>query len=1415
MGIAVLGPLDVDGPSAGLGARDRVVLAALAMGPRRTLTAEQLADAVWGERPPPSWRKNLQGCVVRLRRALGPAAIVTTPQGYRLALGPDDVDADVFERLVARGRELLTLGEAERASYALDRALGLWRGPPVAELEDWEPGRPEVERLSELQLEAEELWLDAALRAGHHTAVLARAQAMARAQPLREQRWRLLALAEYQCGRQGEALHTLREQRRMLVRELGIEPDPESAALEQAILRQDPSLVVATAPAASERSPYLGLSPYGVADAESFFGRERDVAACLDRLRATGVLAVVGPSGVGKSSLVRAGVVAALRREGYAVEIVSPGVTGPGGAGVARRPVLVVDQCEEAFAIADPAARTAFLDQLVERAGTPGEAGVVLALRADRMGDLSTHPAFARLVERGLYLLGAMDEGDLRSVIEGPARQAGLVVEPGLVDLLLGEVEGEPAALPLLSHSLRETWARREGRSLTVAGYKASGGIRDAVARSAEEVYRGLDERQRLLLRDLFRRLVAPGPDGQSVLSRVPLAVVPPQQQEIVDTLIAARLLSSDETSVALTHEALVRAWPRLGRWLEEDLEGRSILHHLAGAAAAWDGLGRPTSELYRGTRLQRALDWVDQAHPELAPVERDFLAAGREHAEARERSILQRAREQARMIRRLRIVLTGAVLLLVAALAATGLAAQQRGVADRRAAEASGAEIGAVARAAGSAALVSDDVEESLLLAVAGVRLDDSVDTRRSLLAAIGRFPQLYSSMPLSGVGQVLALDASPRGRLVAIVDDQQRVRVYSAGSGDLLAERQVGAPRGVAAPRDTVLEFSPGGRTLAVAAIGVRGAPVRLLDARTLRRAGPRLPMPRGPGWIGTDVAFSGDGRHLAAALRRTTRSASPGFVTGSASAAMVWDLRGGRAPERVRLDDPNWQSIALSPDGSRLYTTPRLVEHDLVSGGRRLLDPRLFGSVAMGRDGRVLVAVLDGGVVVQDLQTGRASRLGTSLDVADARFAPDGRTLLLVAGNDRASETWRLGARSPRLLTTVALDRGASGAVDFAADGSSLYAASGDHALRRWDLTGRRELVQRDAAAGERPQAGFAVLAPGGGLEVYTPVAHVGAFAVHDLETGKHSRPMRWGPGYRHTIGAWHPDGRHYAVAVGNRLEVWDLRTATLVDVGRLPGRRVTEIDYDSDGSRLVVAETRGRVTTLSTRTWEPVAAPIDVGEHLSWVQSAPDGRTAVVLTGRPSTGGQWLGARPGWMLLDLDAGTVVSAGSLGMADGTWLGYSPDGRYAAVAGGSLAEFVDVTGADGKLAVIDLRAGRLVRPPVVAHQGVAFQLAYSPDGSRILTSGLDGTVALWDAREGTLLGRVTIEGRPAADVAFTPDGRSARIVEWWTGRVWTWPLDIERAVDHACRAIGRDLTRAEWRDHFGDHPYVRVCHP
>ena len=172
VGIGVLGPVRVEDHEA-LGPRDRVVLAALALRRGEAVSAEQLADALWGERPPASWAKVVQGCVVRLRKVLGARAIETAPQGYRLAVPVDEVDAQRFEHLVQRGRELLTLGEPERAAHVTAEALALWRGPALLELDGWAPARIEAARLDELRLDAQELLVDAALRAGRYRDVMA------------------------------------------------------------------------------------------------------------------------------------------------------------------------------------------------------------------------------------------------------------------------------------------------------------------------------------------------------------------------------------------------------------------------------------------------------------------------------------------------------------------------------------------------------------------------------------------------------------------------------------------------------------------------------------------------------------------------------------------------------------------------------------------------------------------------------------------------------------------------------------------------------------------------------------------------------------------------------------------------------------------------------------------------------------------------------------------------------------------------------------------------------------------------------------------------------------------------------------------------------------------------------------------
>ena len=244
--------------------------------------------------------------MLRLRRTLGPSSIETTAAGYRLTLPDEEIDSRRFEELIDRGVSLAATDEFDRAVVAFGRALELWRGPPFEMLDGWSPGRIEAARLDELRRAAEERLLDARLESGEHREVVAIAEARVAEEPLREHRWATLAIAFYRCGRQADALRALKRARQTLVEELGIEPGAEIVALEQAILTQDDALLVTPEPRAiADHCPYKGLASYDVEDAEAFFGREDEVADCLQRLRDSPVLVVTGPSGCGKSSLAR------------------------------------------------------------------------------------------------------------------------------------------------------------------------------------------------------------------------------------------------------------------------------------------------------------------------------------------------------------------------------------------------------------------------------------------------------------------------------------------------------------------------------------------------------------------------------------------------------------------------------------------------------------------------------------------------------------------------------------------------------------------------------------------------------------------------------------------------------------------------------------------------------------------------------------------------------------------------------------------------------------------------------------------------------------------------------------------------------------------------------------------------------
>ena len=1407
MGITVLGPVTVNGTDIN-GRRDRVVLAVLASRRGHTVPTDTVADALWGEEPPPSAAKNLQGCVVRLRRLLGPDAIATTTLGYSLEVPPDDVDAWRFERLVNRARELLALGEPDRASYQLGEALALWRGHPFLDLESWQPAGPEVRRLGELRLEAEELKAQGELAAGRVSEVLAACQTLVREAPLREQRWALLARAQYQAGQQAEALRTIQRLKAVLAQQLGIDPGRDMVALEQAVLQQDPSLAVPEQMGdVLAACPWQGLRAYDVDDADWFFGRERDVEACLEILHRQPMLALAGPSGSGKSSLLRAGVGSALRARGHRLVTITPGTrpmealgvlhgTGPGT-------VLLVDQAEEVFTLCqDEEERRTFLDSLVDEAE---RRTVLVALRADRLAEVALHSAFSRMVERGLYLVGGLDEGGLHATIETPARQAGLLVEPGLVDLLVAEVARDPGALPLLSHALLETWQRREGRTLTAAGYRDSGGIQGAVAQSAEQLYAALDPVERPHLRDVMLRLVIPDEEGDPVRAKVPRRLLDRAdgRDELVERLVQARLVTSDEGVVAISHEALARAWPRLRTWLDDDVDGQRILHHLAATADGWDALSRPGTELYRGVRLARAFAWQEQHGASLNPVETDFLAASREAEQVAERSAADHARRQTILIRRLRLVLGGAVVLLVLALVAGGFAAVQSDRAGRNAAEARAAAesarqaaVSADARRVGAKALATDDLDMAMLLAVAGVRLDDSPETRSSLLAVLGRHPELTASTQTTGA-EVMHLDVSPDGGTVATYDRSNRIRLHALGTGKLVAEFQAGSARPLQWLSGQA-RFSPDGNTVAAVMAAPTRQPVRLLDATTL------APLDQQPGglrawrWQVLDLSYSPDGGRLAASLWRVEGRGDAKHTTSTW--AVVWDLSSPGTPvARIRLTDGN-PGVAFGPQGRLLYTTGPLTRHDLDAGGSVPVPDAepTYERLAVSPDGRFLAAAVGGGLALLDAETGSlVRRLGGTGDFGfHVTFSGDGGRVATVTGNNQEGVVWEIDSGD----VVARLPLGESGEwVGFSPDGSTAYTAGADAAVRHWDLDGRHRYVAKTAQV---PLKGIGFVdsvqpAPGGRLVAY-PAADRVTFLDVEKDTLIEALDRR--PGHHPPwSGSWHPNGRDYALPTGRQVQVWNATTGERLRHARVSASILHWVDHGADGSRLAIVDQAGRVSLLDSQTLAPVGVPVELDGPVT-VSLGPDNATAIALTGSIDLSGFVVGSVTDWALLDLESGEVLDSGSLGF-EGRRVAISPDGTQAAIGGSA-----------GDLVLLDLHSGEPIRPPVRIHEAFVLSVAYSTDGTQILTSAADSTAALWSSETGDLIAQVVTPHRYAA-AAFGGDGETVLIAPEGPGSILTWNTHIDQAIRFACAVAGRDLTEAEWAELFPDRPYQPVC--
>ncbi len=453
------------------------------------------------------------------------------------------------------------------------------------------------------------------------------------------------------------------------------------------------------------------------------------------------------------------------------------------------RLVVAIDQLEELFTACESEdERAAFVDALVRLASDPQARAIVLvALRGDYYGRFAAYPALADRLGSNHVLIGPMRGAELRRAIELPAARVGLTLEPGLAQALVDDVEGEPGALPLLSTTLFELWRARADDAITLASYRDSGGMRGAVARLAEGTYGVVPDEHKPLVRTIMLRLVAGGDGDTAVRRRAPLAEFDLDRDQDVAAVLATladnRLVSVSDTGVEVAHEALLREWPRLRDWIEEDAQGRRLRRQLVLASMEWERAGRDAAELYRGPRLAATLDWAAAREPELNDLERDFVDASRDASQRETRRVR-------RTNRRLRTLLVAVALLLVAAVAGGVYALAQRGDARDAASQAEASAEAELAQRLGAQALVEEDLDRSLLLARQAVAIADTPQTRGYLLAALRRSPAVLGIMHGTEGSYLRAVAVSPDGNTLAIGGLGIGLALFDAASFEQIGE-------------------------------------------------------------------------------------------------------------------------------------------------------------------------------------------------------------------------------------------------------------------------------------------------------------------------------------------------------------------------------------------------------------------------------------------------------------------------------------------------------------------------------------------------------------------------------------------------------------------------------------------------
>ena len=1069
----------------------------------------------------------------------------------------------------------------------------------------------------------------------------------------------------------------------------------------------------------------------------------------------------------------------------------------------ASHTLLLIDQFEELFTLCrDEFEREAFIDNLLtalapsplsqwERGWGEGNMTLIITLRADFYAHLAQYPDLRDAVAQHQEYIGPMTTDELRRAIEEPALRGHWEFESGLVDLILRDVGDEPGALPLLSHALLETWKRRAGHMLTLKGYADAGGVHGAIAHTAESVYQNLSPEDQVIARNIFLRLTELGEGTEDTRRRASFDELMSQAEDadhvrtVLNKLAEARLITVGEESAEVAHEALIREWPTLREWLNQDREGLRLHRHITEASHEWELLGRDPGALYRGAHLVQAREWAALHPKDLNAGERAFLEASdeleqreqmeREEQQRRElestrklaESEKQRAEEQTHLAGQLRKRAYYLAGILLVALVLALLAFVQRNVADKQAHIATAREL-----ALASINNLNADPELSILLGLQAV--DESnlanVSVPYEVQDALHRAIQdTRIQFTLEGhTGDVSSAAFSPDGKILVTAGTDKTAIVWEAATGK---EKMVlhGHTQGI-----NDIAISPNGKILAT---GGDDKTVILWDVKS----GQILHTLIANDTLNViSLGFSHDGKLLA--------------TSSSNDNPLIWDVATGKL--RL-LFKKGFGFYAFSPTENKIV----IGNYDLTfsvwnyeSWEKELSIPYAANALAFSPDGK-RIAAANTDLRVWDSSTGEElfRATGFTAIVRGIEFSPDG-TRIATGSQDGTVIIW--DAKTGQRLFSLAGHKGAVNDVSFSRQcveppeaifewcGVRLATASRDGTAKVWDVSpaGSRELTTLPGFSG-RFQDDTHLYTNRFLDSEYSKLAHQ-TWNISSNGDSRQISNITLNSAVPIVNGTASLDGKYLATLyINNRVIVWDTQTGKeksslfINQTGAVIAHAVS-----LDGNKILTGAADGKVKVWDVATGMDVLTIAgNVGPDFGSVAFSPD-------EARIATGGSADGTVKIW---DAATGKEIMTLKGHTLPVYVMVFSKDGKYMATGGmDQTVRIWDVTTGENLFALS-------------GHTASILSIAFSPDGQRLITGSHDGTAKIWDISDGATSGQelLTLTGHEGwiDTVIFSPDGKHAATGSFQDNTMRVYALDIAELTALARARLTRPFTVEE----------------